>query len=366
MSCYRIALAVCAAIIFLVATFLIGAPRASAAAASNRPRHVFILVLENQSFDSAFGAHSHAPYLSRDLVAKGELLRQYYAIGHDSLDNYIAMISGQAPNTYTQNDCLTYYDFKMLTPKLDKDGQALGAGCVYPAVVSTLANQLEQKHLTWRAYMEDMRSNCLHPELGHPDKNVIATRESQYATRHNPFVYFHSIIDYPTCAQHDVPLSRLDDDLKSIATTPNLVFITPNLCNDAHDGESAICPGGGMVSADRFLRVTVPKILAAPAYRKDGMLIITFDEGTDPAACCAEPTGSNTVAPGRIGLGGGRTGTLILSRFVKPGTVNDNPYNHYSLLRSIEDLFGLEHLGYAAQQGLRDFGPDVYNASAAK
>jgi phosphatidylinositol-3-phosphatase len=337
------------------------APRSARAAASaNRPRHVFIIVLENEGFDTTFGPRSPAPYLARELAAKGQLLRQYYAIGHLSLDNYIALISGQGPNAYTQNDCLTYYDFRPLTAGLDGNGQVLGAGCVYPEVVQTLANQLEDKHLTWTGYMEDMQSNCGHPELGQRDNHVFATQNTQYATRHNPFMYFHSIIDHPTCAEHVVPLTHLDNDLKSIATTPNLSFITPNLCHDAHDGESVLCPGGGLIAANRFLPSVVNKILAAPAFKQDGMLIITFDEGTDTVACCSEPTGPNTVAPGRNGPGGGRTGTLIISPFVKPGTVNDRPYNHYALLRSLEDLFGLDHLGFAAEPGLNGFGDDVY------
>jgi hypothetical protein len=300
------------------------------------------------------------------------LLTQYYGIGHFSLDNYIAMISGQGPNAYTQNDCFTYYDFQPLVKALDKDGQALGAGCIYPSSVLTIANQLEASHLTWKGYMEDMHGNCEHPALGQPDNHIKASKESQYATRHNPFVYFHSIVDHPACKDNVVPLAQLNDDLGSGEKTPNLSFITPDLCNDGHDGTSDLCDGGHLISADRFLRAWVPRILASPAYKLDGMLIITFDEadievesgkvvpsGTDASACCDEPTGPNTVAPGRTGFGGGRTGTLIISPFVKPG-MDDQPYNHYALLRSLEDLFGLDHLGYAARPELKAFGDDVY------
>ena len=339
------------------------------------PRHVFIVVFENQGFETTFGKNSPAPYLSRNLAPKGLLLRQYYGIGHFSLDNYIAMVSGQGPNPYTQNDCLTYYDFRPLVNGLDPNGQALGAGCVYPEVVRTIANQLDDKHLTWKGYMEDMHTSCEHPVLGQLDNHIRARKESQYATRHNPFVYFHSIIDHPTCAEHVVALTQLDHDLQAVAQTPNLAFITPNLCNDGHDRASDICEGGQLISADRFLRPLVSKILASAAYQRDGMLIITFDEAdidvkggkvvaeqTDSTACCNEPTGPNTVAPGQTGPGGGRTGTLIISKYVRPGC-DDHPYNHYALLRSLEDLFGLDHLGFAAQAGLKPFGDDVYHKS---
>jgi len=341
-----------------------------------RPQHVFIVVLENEGFETTFGKNSPAPYLSGELAPKGLLLRQYYGIGHFSLDNYIGIVSGQAPNSYTQNDCFTYYDFIPLTKMLDRDGQALGAGCVYPDSVITIANQLEAKQLNWKGYMEDMDENCGHPVLGQPDNHISASKESQYATRHNPFVYFHSIIDHPTCKEHVVPLTQLDDDLKSVAKTPNLAFITPNLCHDGHDGASAICEGGHLVSADKFLRPLVTKILDSPAYQQDGMLIVTFDEAeietkggtvvpdeTDSTSCCAEPPGPNTVAPGRSGPGGGRTGALILSRYVTPGC-DDAPYNHYALLRSLEDIFGLDHLGFAARPELKAFGDDVFHHGA--
>jgi phosphatidylinositol-3-phosphatase len=343
--------------------------------AHSRPRHVFIIVLENEGFETTFGKNSPAPYLARELAPKGLLLRQYYGIGHFSLDNYIAMISGQGPNSYTQNDCFVYYDFSPLIKELDPNGQALGSGCVYPDAVQTIANQLDVKHLTWKGYMEDMDETCGHPALGQPDNHIHASKESQYATRHNPFVYFHSIIDHPTCTQHVVPLVQLDNDLNSVATTPNLAFITPNLCHDGHDRASVICDGGHLISADRFLRPLVTRILASPAYQKDGMLIVTFDEAdieikggtvvpeeTDATACCNEPAGPNTVAPGRSGPGGGRTGALIISRYVTSGC-DDHPYNHYALLRSLEDIFGLDHLGFAAQPGLEAFGNDVYGES---
>jgi hypothetical protein len=292
------------------------------------------------------------------------LLSNYFGIGHFSLDNYIAIVSGQAPNPETQADCFTYLDFVATSIVLDKDGQLRGRGCVYPPIVKTLPNQLEAKGLAWGGYMEDMNRPCEHPGIGLTDDHIHARAGDQYATRHDPFVYFHALLGSGSCNKHDVPLLGLESDLKSVATTPNLVFVTPNLCSDGHDGPSAICEGGGLKSADRFLRRWVPKILASPAYQQDGMLIITFDEAevTDASYCCGEPAGPNTRLPGRIGRGGGRIGALLLSRYVKPGSTNDTRYNHYSMLRSLENLFGLEHLGYAAQPDLKAFGDDVYNA----
>ena len=104
-----------------------------------------------------------------------------------------------------------------------------------------------------------------------------------------------------------------------------------------------------------------PRIIASPAYKKDGLLVVTFDEAKDDAtACCNEPTGPNVTAPGYSGPGGGRIGAILLSRFIKPGTVVNVPINHYGMLRSVEDIFGLDHLGYAGRAGLKAFGADVF------
>jgi hypothetical protein len=103
--------------------------------------HVFVLVLENENYEATFGANSVAPYLAKDLPAQGAMLDHYYGIGHFSLDNYIAMISGQAPNPVTQDDCEDFTDF--VQKGITRDGQAIGEGCVYPAAIKTVADQLE-------------------------------------------------------------------------------------------------------------------------------------------------------------------------------------------------------------------------------
>jgi len=365
-------------------------------------QHVFVLVLENQPFDSTLGAHSEAPYL-KSLPHQGALLVNYFATSHMSLGNYLTLISGQAPNITTNLDCEVFEEF--VGSGLGADGQAIGKGCVYPPNVMTLANQLDTAHLRWKGYMEDMgnnprreRATCGHPPVGAADNTQAAEPGDQYATRHNPFVYFHAIIDGPGCDRNVVNLSALAADLKSIATTPNFAFIVPNLCHDAHDGTGGgNCVDGapgGLPAADRFLRKLVPEILASPAYRRDGLLIITFDESDleehlnretgasvlsgDGAACCEEPPGPNLPAyrpgavasweqmngPGIVGPGGGRVGAVALSPFIRAGTISMTPYNHYSFLKSVEDIFRLPYLGYAGQAGLRGFGTDLYTRSA--
>ena len=340
-------------------------------AAAQRPpiRHVFTIVLENKSYAETFGPNSPAPYLSQQLTAQGELLTNYYAIGHNSLPNYIALVSGQAPNAITQNDCQIYQDFiPNSIVQVDLNGQTVGQGCVFPAEVQTIADQLTAHQFTWRGYMEDMSEPCLHPALNTQDQTQTAKPGDQYAARHNPFVYFHSIIDTPSCVANDVPLTQLPADLQHYETTPNYVFITPNLCHDGHDSPCVDGEPGGLVSADAFLRQWVPQILGSPAYQRDGLLLILFDEAefsgsnADTTACCNEIPGPNSPLPGITGPGGGQVGAVVLSKFVRGGTVVTTPYNHYSLLRTIEDLFGLDHLGFAGQSGLDAFGLDVFVA----
>jgi len=343
-------------------------------------RHVFVLLLENKSYAVTFGRDSAAPYLAHTLPARGALLTQYYAIGHASLGNYVALISGQAPNEDTQLDCPTFADFRASTSALDAHGQLPGSGCVYPASVQSLPDQLEAAGLTWKGYMEDMGKNlaresatCGHVPLGQPETTQLAQPSDQYAAKHDPFVYFHAIIDKPArCNAHVVNLARLPADLLSEASTANYTFITPNLCNDGHDAECADGRRGGLTAIDVFLRKWVPLIESSPAFRADGLLVITFDESEGAgaegsSACCGErPLPGAKYQPGISGPGGGRVGAVVLSPFVKPGTVSAVPYNHYSLLRTVEALFGLSYLGYAAEPDLKVFGPDVFSAFAPR
>ncbi|MFM0213347.1 alkaline phosphatase family protein [Paraburkholderia sediminicola] len=365
-------------------------------------KHVFVITLENENYATTFGANSKAPYLSQTLASQGAMVQQYYGTGHVSLDNYISMLSGQAPTPETDNDCITYQDYNLTgtTP----DGQAIGSGCVYPASIKTLPDQLTAAGLTWKGYEGDMGNDptreaatCGHPTLNTTDLTQTAEAPSaavplgdQYATRHNPFMYFHSIIDSPNCGQNVVNLNKLTTDLQSISTTANFNLITPSLCDDGHDSPCVNGQPGGLVSANTFLQKWVPIITASPAFQQDGLLIINFDEssyatvtqsasGEDlifaGATCCSQQPGPNlaafpqtsslaykglTINLTKQSFGGDQTGAVMISKFIKPGTVSTVQYNHYSMLKSIEDIFQLGHLGYAGQAGLVGFGNDIF------
>ena len=314
-------------------------------------QHVFVINLENTSYGASFGAASQAPYLAKELASKGALLTQYFGISHASLGNYIAQISGQGANPATRADCFTYKEF--VSTGQGPNGQELGEGCVYPPSVKTIANQLDDAKLTWKSYQEDMANSatepktCRHPAIGADDKTIGARVGDQYATRHNPFVYFHSIVDSPQCDKSVVDLTQMSTDLAAVGTTPNLSYITPNLCHDGHDASCVDGQVGEIAGADAYLKTLVPTIMNSPAFKLDGLLIITFDEAelSEPTPCCGE-----------VGDGGGRVGAVLISPDrIKPGTTDDTPYNHFSLLCSLENIFGLDHLGFAGMSGLACF-----------
>jgi hypothetical protein len=358
----------------------------AAAFTPTKVRHVFVIVLENQGYAATFGNPTADPYLAQTLPSQGALLESYYATGHASNDNYISLVSGQPPNAQNQADCPKFDNFTgaiMLS-----SGVETGTGCVYPAEVPNIGTQLSAKKLTWKAYMEDMGNDpnreaaaCGHPALEATDETQKAEAGDGYATRHDPFVYFHSVIDEPTyCDKHVVALGSptgampaaalkgetgLATDLSAATKTPRFSLITPNLCNDGHDYPCTSQPSGASALADidTFLETWVPKITSSQAYRENGLLEIVFDEASnsETEACCGEMPGPGSPSPGITGPGGGRVGAVLLSPFIKPGTVSSTPYNHYSSLASWESSFGLPRLADAASVPAV-FGPDVYTA----
>ena len=353
-------------------------------------KHVFVVMLDDEPYATVFGPTSPAHYLTGTLEKKGELLVRYYAVAHEQLANGIALLSGQGPTPQTAQNCPTYEN---VTPgTVGAEGQASGTGCVYPSATQTLAGQLTAKHLTWKAYLEGMDEGagaggigvspappatigaCGHPALGAADPLSALTPPAgqMYATWRNPFVYFHSVIDSPECASDDVGLSSLKDDLASAKSTPSFSYIVPGRCDDGDTTPCAAGQTGGMGAADGFLQKVVPEILSSKAYKENGLLVITVDEApssgeyADSSSCCGQPTFPNLPAPtGALGKpGGGQVGALLLSPFIKGGNLEQGTYNHFSLLRTVEDFFGLAHLGYAGAAGVSSFSPSLFTAAS--
>jgi hypothetical protein len=290
-------------------------------------RHVFVIVLENYKAEDV--TPTTAPYLAQ-LARRGVTLDRMYGVDHASLGNYIAMTSGNTPNAKTRADCFSY-------------------DCIFePPTDRNVGDQLEARHLDWKAYLESMPGPCTHPTVAGPvDPYLVG-----YATRHNPFVYYRDVVGpdigqvSARCAAHDLPYTRFSSDLTA-GHTGNYTLIVPNTCNDGHDrGTECALP-----TADHWLADNVPAILASRDFRHHGALVVTFDEseGSDRRGCCGNSSG-------------GRVATVVVSPFVtRPGSHSSTPYNHYSLLRTVEDVFHLPCLGHACDAGIAPFGADVWS-----
>jgi hypothetical protein len=398
-------------------------------------KHVWLIVLADQSYSTLFGPNSTAQYLKTTLVPQGTLLSNYYATAHGALADGVALMSGQGPTPELQNDCPTYTN---VTPgTLDNGtGQAHGHGCVFPTAVFTLPDQFTTNVLPWKAYIGGQANpvpgtaptTCRHPVVGAADTTAGAAATADgYVTRRNPFVYFHSLIDTPACATTDVGLDQLGSDLTS-GKVPAFSWIAPDLCSARAPGGCAavttvpttttstttigpitltttetttttttVSSGSGTSSSetttsetssggsstttdptgklaaadtnpiDAFLANWVPKIQATAAYKKDGMIVILSDQapasgpGADSSACCGKLSYPNTTNPGgtaKPGDGGGKTGALVLSTYAARGATDPTAADHYTLLRTLEDIFNLPYLGYANQR--KDFSSNVF------
>jgi phosphatidylinositol-3-phosphatase len=293
-------------------------------------KHVFLISLASPGYEAAFGTSSQMPYLSAILRPQGVLLSNYSLLGTSPLGNGLAAIGGQAPSAASQADC----------PEYEK--------CLFPVETLSLADQLTTGRYGWHAYLGDMADpegkphNCVHPE---PDATE-APATGGYAAKLNPFVFFHSLLDLGDCAANDVPLSELTGDLKKADATANFPYLAPNLCDSGFRGQ---CPEGtadGAAAANAFLERTVPEILSSPAYKQDGLLIVSFG-ASDPA-----PPTDPAAAPEADPL---KVGALLASPLLTPDGTDAAVYNPYSLLRSLDELFGLAPLGKAEGKKLHSF-----------
>ena len=257
--------------------------------------HVFIILMENRSEAQIIGDTNQAPYINQ-LAAEYGLATNYAAVSHPSLPNYLALTGGDTLGITT--DCTSCF---VSAPNLVMD-------------------RIVPSGRTWKAYMEGMPSSCW---LG--DSHL-------YVQRHDPFVYYANIRSGAQC-DNVVSMSGLADDLASADTTPNYVWISPDLCNDMHD-----CPTS---TGDAWLQNTVPTILGSPAFTtQTSMLLITWDEDDDSTLANQVPL-------------------LVVSPRVPAGYRSSVPYTHYSLLRTIEDAWALQPLSAndAAATPLSDFFP---------
>ncbi len=300
---------------------------------AGRIKHVFVVSLASPGYEAAFGATPQMPYLATTLRPKGDLLTNFKLLDPASLPNSFAAVSGQAPTPTSKEDCPSY------------------EACVFPVETLSFADQLGTAQFSWRAYMEGMAdtegkpANCVHPEPGATEAPV----PGGYSSDLNPFVFFHSLLDLGACSENDVPLTELEKDLRKTEKTPNFSWISPTPCNAGIPGTCVAGTPEGAAAADAWLANIVPKILKSPAYKADGLLVITFGSANpvpnpDPAL---PPTAATDL----------KTGTLLVSKFVTAGSTDAAPYEPYALLRTNEELFGLNQLGEAGGAKVRTLAP---------
>jgi len=250
--------------------------------------HVFLIVMENEESTGIMGNNA-AAYINALATGHG-LATQYFAVSHPSLPNYLALTAGSTFGI--ASDC---------------------TGCYVNA--TNIADQVESSGRSWKGYLESMPSSCYVGDA-YP-----------YMQKHNPFIYYNDVRTNPArCAEHVVPFTQLSTDLVN-GTVPNLAWITPNMCNDMHDCSIA--------TGDAWLANVVPGILASSAFQNGGVLFITWDEGESSAGCCGNAAG-------------GQVATLVIAPNGVAGLRSTIAETHYSLLRTIEDAWGLSALGQAA------------------
>ena len=256
-----------------------------AAAAPGELGRVAIIVMENKDYDTIIGNEAEAPFINK-LARRNALATNYYGITFPSLPNYMALTSGETHFTTNCFNCSVN--------------------------VENIVDQMEAAGISWRAYLQSVPSKC-----------YSGPNTPRYVKHHNPFAYYENIANDPSRCNQLVGLDRLYKDIER-NRLPQFIWITPNNCKNMHD-----C---SIRTGDRFLEKIVPKVLKRLGKR--GVLFVTYDEGQTVAGCCTHANG-------------GHIPTILAGGGVKEGNY-DGELNHYSLLRAIEDGWGLPRLGKAA------------------
>jgi hypothetical protein len=250
--------------------------------------HVVVIVMENKEEKDVLGTKD-APYLTR-LAHRYASIPRSYGVRHPSLPNYIALTSGSTHGI--TDDC---------------------EDCHVDA--RNIVDQLQAKHISWKAYMEGMPQRCF---------TAPSASSGEYRRKHNPFVYYDDITRNRGRCRKIVPFTELAGDLRR-DRLPTFAWITPNMCNDTHD-----C---NVRTGDRFLARVVPGLLKA--LGPHGFLVVTYDEGRTAAGCCGGQAK------------GGQIATVIAGPRVRRHFEHRGALNHYGTLATIERALGLRPLGQA-------------------
>lgn len=268
-------------------------------------QYIFVIVMENSGYEDIIGSPS-APRIN-ELAQQYGLATNYWGVAHPSEPNYIAMIGG---DTFGVSDDNSYMVNALNAPNL--------------------ATQLEAAKLTWKSYQQSLPNPGFQGET-YPAANAL------YASKHNPFMNF---LDAWPATERQATLARIVPDT-ALATdiasgvVPNLSFISPDLCHDMHGAPSCASGVALTQAGDTYVGSTVDMIMSSSVWNAgNAAIIVTWDESD---------LGLSSGAPD-IAHGGGHVPTLVITNHGPRGVKDNIPYNHYALLLTIEDAFGLSCL----------------------
>ncbi len=331
--------------------------------------HILVIIAENKNYEQIIGS-ANAPRLNA-LAKEFGLATNFYGEVHPSQANYIAMLGG---DTFGIHDDDAWFCKPAMVSAVCPF--AINPGYVAHSVQArSLMDQLAAAKLSWKGYFEDLPAAgslaIFNPSPEAPDPNRPTFL---YAAKHNAFVVFENVRNDPALAEKIVPLTQLRADLAASAL-PNYTHIVLNQCNEMHglyagepstpadcvlDGRKPETVEALIRRGDKAIGGIVDEIMAAPAWAssKNIAIVITWDEDSTNSAgrqgCCGSDP--RLIA----NFGGGHIPTIVVTNHGPRHVEDATPYNHYSLLRTAEEAFGIgEHLGFAAadDKGVKSMAP---------
>ena len=330
------------------------APRAVSGAASDgvpRYDHIVVIVEENKDYAQILSPAA-APNIAHLAETFGNAT-QFFGEVHPSEANYVALLAG---DTFGIADDDAYY-CKARSSRPLCDGASVAGYPDHTLHARHLGDQLVAAGLTWKGYYGALPAPGSEAVIASDSRFDDGSRKTAlYASKHSGFMNFADVQAAPDRADHIVGMDRFAQDLDAGAL-PSFALVVPNQCDEMHGLHGprvpADCDGDNKAAlirrGDAYAGALVRRIEASSVWRGAGnvAVVITFDEGagkTREGCCAVTPEAASN-------FGGGHIPTIVITNHGPRGLSDPTPYNHYSLLRTMEDAFGLhEHLRHAGDE----------------
>lgn len=327
-------------------------PQFTRASAAPSFSHMYVIMEENTSYDEIVGNTADAPYIN-SLINTYGFAANYYGVTHPSEPNYVATVAGD------------FFGLHADDPTFRSDA-------------TNIVDQLESKGLTWATYQQGL------PAIGSTVSQYPATGSGLYVVKHDPFMLFNNVRNSPTRLNNIKPMDSLATDLAT-GTAPNFAFLAPDQCHDMHGvsppsataygmpwcGYPAnfVTPHATIRAGDDYVKSLVTTIMSSKAWTPDSVIVLTWDENESSGLPSTGPTrgyaGTEGCCASPPGDGGGRVPTIVITS-TPTHLVSLHPYNHYSLLKTIEtnwDLGCLANTCNSAVQPMTDLIPPTANST---